>query len=198
VNEGKETTAPRLLRRVDDDDRIQGVREAKAASIVVREAVAGGAGTTGESVQLVRQYGSDDFRSPIVKSTKTEQWIPADRVRVLSDEEIRAMWIACVDMGAYGAVVRSALLTAQRFQKVAQMLRADLKDRVRIQGQQDNGHWVPDSDIGHVWDATRDSDPKNKRVSVVPLSRLAFAKLAELVERIVNSPTDANVVPLRR
>jgi hypothetical protein len=28
--------------------------------------------------------------------------------------------------------------------------------------------------------------------------RDAFAKLAEMVERIVNPPTDANVVPLRR
>jgi hypothetical protein len=32
---------------------------------------------------------------------------------------------------------------------------------------------VPESEIGDVWDATRDTDPKNKRVSVVPLSRLA-------------------------
>ena len=39
MNEGKETTAPSLLHRVDDDDRIQGVREAKAASIIVGEAV---------------------------------------------------------------------------------------------------------------------------------------------------------------
>ena len=41
------------------------------------------------------------------------------------------------------------------------------------QGRQENGTWVPESEIGQVLDATRDNDPKNKRVSVVPLSRLA-------------------------
>jgi integrase len=121
----------------------------------------------------VDDYGSDEFRSPIVKTKKTKQWKPDDRERVLADDEIRALWTACGDMGAYGAAVKSALLTAQRFRKVGQMRRADLKERIRIQGRQENGHWVPESEIGHVWDATRDDDPKNKRVSVVPLSRLA-------------------------
>jgi Phage integrase family len=121
----------------------------------------------------VDQYGSDEFRTPVVKSGRTKQWKPADRERVLADDEIRALWAASADMGAYGAVLKSALLTAQRFLKVAQMRRADLKDRIRIQGRQENGHWVAESEIGHVWDATRDTDPKNKRVSVVPLSRLA-------------------------
>jgi integrase len=115
---------------------------------------------------------------PSSRARKTKQWKPADRERVLTDEEIRAMWIACADMGAYGAEVRSGLLLAQRFRKVANMVRGDLKDRVRIQGRQDNGNWVPETDIGHVWDAARDSDPKNKRVSAVPLSRLAREVIA--------------------
>jgi integrase len=121
----------------------------------------------------VDNYGSDEFRSPIVRTKKTIQWKPKDRERVLADEELRALWAACGDMGVYGAAVKSALLTAQRFLKVGQMRRADLKERVRLQGRQENGEWVPDSEIGNVWDATRDNDPKNKRVSVVPLSNLA-------------------------
>jgi hypothetical protein len=126
----------------------------------------------------VDQYGSDEFRTPVVKSGRTKQWKPADRERVLADDEVRALWIAAGDMGAYGAAVKSALLTAQRFHKVGQMRRADLKERIRIQGRQENGTWVADSEIGQVWDATRDDDPKNKRVSVVPLSRLARDVLA--------------------
>ena len=138
----------------------------------------------------VDDYGSDEFRSPIVKTKKTQQWKPNDRERVLADDEIRALWTACGDMGAYGAAVKSALLTAQRFRKVGQMRRADLKERVRLQGRQENGEWMPDSEIGHVWDATRDDDPKNKRVSVVPLSRLAREVIAAVPMIDADKPKD--------
>jgi hypothetical protein len=37
----------------------------------------------------------------------------------------------------------------------------------------EDGRWIEDQDIGHIWDATRPDDPKNKRVSVVPLAPLA-------------------------
>ena len=80
----------------------------------------------------------------------------------------------------YGAAVRTALLTAQRFRKVGQMRRADLKDRIRIQGHMEDGRWVEDQDIGHVWDPTRPDDPKNKRVSVVPLPPLARDIIAKV------------------
>jgi hypothetical protein len=138
----------------------------------------------------VDTYGSDEFRSPIVRTKKTRQWKPDARERVLADDELRALWLACSDMGAYGAAVKSALLTAQRFLKVGQMRRADLKERVRLQGRQENGHWVPDSEIGHVWDATRDDDPKNKRVSVVPLSRLARKVIAAVPIIDADKPKD--------
>ncbi|WP_439924717.1 tyrosine-type recombinase/integrase [Nitrobacter sp. JJSN] len=121
----------------------------------------------------VDEYGTDAFRSPIVKSRKTKEWRPADRERVLTDDEIRAMWIACEDMGAYGAAVQSALLMAQRFRKVGNMRRCDLKDHIRIQGHMEAGQWIEDQDIGHVWDAARPNDPKNKQVSAVPLPPLA-------------------------
>jgi hypothetical protein len=101
-------------------------------------------------------YGSDMFRSPVRKVMKSDRTLQksAPRERHLTDDEIRALWTATADMGAYGAAVRTALLTAQRFRKVGAMRRADLK---------------PD----HIWDPTRADDPKNKRVSVVPLSPLA-------------------------
>jgi integrase len=64
------------------------------------------------------------FRSPIVKSKNWKQ--PQGRERVLEDDEIRALWRAAADQGVYGAVVRTALLTMQRFHKVSTMLRDDL------------------------------------------------------------------------
>jgi hypothetical protein len=106
-------------------------------------------------------YGGDAFRSPMRKVMKSDRTLqkPAPRERHLEDDEIRALWTTTADMGAYGGAVRTALLTAQRFRKVGAMRRADLK---------------PDQ----VWDPTRTDDPNNKRVSVVPLSRLAQDTLA--------------------
>jgi integrase len=109
----------------------------------------------------IEEYSSDDFRSPIVKSKKWKQ--PPPRERSLSHDEIRALWQAAKSLGIYGAVCQTALLTAQRFHKVSQMRRADLKDHLR----RDNGQAFE-----HVWDPTRKDDPKNKQVSVVPLSPL--------------------------
>ena len=43
------------------------------------------------------------------------------RERVLSDDEIRAVWKAAEANGQYGAFVRLALLTAQRRDKIASM-----------------------------------------------------------------------------
>jgi integrase len=127
----------------------------------------------------VESYGSDSFRSPIVKSKNTVQWKPAARERVLGDDEIRALWQAAKEMGVYGAAIKCALLTAQRFLKVGEMRRSDLKVSMHVQGRMaGDGQWMPDQDIGHVWDATRENDPKNKRVSIVPLSQMARKVIA--------------------
>jgi len=122
----------------------------------------------------VEDHASTGFRSPIVKSSKTKEWKPPARERHLDDDEVRALWMACDEIGgAYGALVKCGLLTAQRFRKVGQMRRSELKDYMRIPGRMENGSWVADEDVPNVWDPTRDDDPKNKRVSVVPLSQLA-------------------------
>ena len=110
-----------------------------------------------------------DYRNPIPKLMKNDPLKAAsERERHLDDDEIRALCTACGDMGAYGAVVKTALLTAQRFRRVGQMQRADLKAHFRLRGE----------DVGAVWDPTREDDPKNKRVSLVPLSRLAREVIA--------------------
>ncbi len=126
----------------------------------------------------IEQYSSDKFRSPIVKS---RQWgTPRPRDRHLQDDEIRALWKVAARMGTYGAVVKTALLTAQRFHTVSAMQRLDVKERILIPGREVDGEWVPDSWIEHVWDPTRDDDPKNKQVSVVPLSAMARRVINEV------------------
>jgi hypothetical protein len=127
----------------------------------------------------VAGHSADDYRSPVVKLESGSPLTKADaRSRVLSDDEIRAMWIACGEMGAYGALVKTSLLVAQRFRKVAQMRRSDLKDRVT---DESTGKVI---DIGgtKVWNAARIDDPKNKRVSAVPLSRLALDIISKVTE----------------
>src|SRR5262249_38896469 len=48
------------------------------------------------------------------------------RDRVLSDEELRAIWEACDALGTFGAVVRLLLLTGQRRGEVAGMRRKEI------------------------------------------------------------------------
>jgi integrase len=45
---------------------------------------------------------------------------------LLDDGEIRRIWIACEGLGAYGALIRILLLTAQRLDKVLTMAWADI------------------------------------------------------------------------
>jgi len=42
----------------------------------------------------------------------------------------------------------------------------------------ENNEWVPDQNVRNVWDPSREKDPKNKRVSVVPLSDMAREAIA--------------------
>jgi hypothetical protein len=124
-----------------------------------------------------------DYRNPIPKLLKSDPLKTAPvRERHLDDDEIKALWLACGELGTYGAAVKAALLTAQRFNKVLRMRRADLKDQLRI-----NGESVP-----HIWDPTRTDDPKNKGVSVVPLSAMARRVIAAVP--IIDADDDTDFV----
>ena len=117
-----------------------------------------------------------DFRSPMVKGMRRAP-PPKERARqrVLADYELRELWPILDDMGTYGAAVKCILLTAQRARKVAAMRRSEVKDDMLIPSHEENGEWIADTRIENVWDPTRDDDPENKQVSVVPLSRMARA-----------------------
>jgi integrase len=102
----------------------------------------------------------DHFRSPIVRGMARTKPGERARERVLSDDEIRALWAAAKAAGApFGSLVRFLLLTATRRTEAADTTRDEL--------------------AGDQWliPAAR---MKGKRDHLVPLSKMAQAVLAEV------------------
>jgi integrase len=100
---------------------------------------------------------SDDFRSPIVKGmAKPEQ----ARARVLSDDELRAIWKATIEyeVAAFGAFLRFVLLTATRRNEAGHM------------------HWTELDGKDWVIPASR---YKTNHDHLIPLSALALEMLPE-------------------
>jgi integrase len=60
-----------------------------------------------------------DFRSPIVRSMARHEAKP--RARILTDDELRAVWTAAGDAGTFGLLVRFLLLTGARRNEASQM-----------------------------------------------------------------------------
>ncbi len=67
---------------------------------------------------------SDDYVSPIVKGMRRTK--PKARERILTDDELRALWAAADNFPIFGDFVRVLLLTGQRRAKVASMKWTDL------------------------------------------------------------------------
>jgi integrase len=69
---------------------------------------------------------SDDYVSPFtgIKSRIPPQHRKRDRV--LSDDELRAIWLTADNAGAFGALVQMLLLTAQRLSKCTNMRHSDV------------------------------------------------------------------------
>ena len=81
------------------------------------------------------QSRDEDYVSPIVKGMRRHKSKPRDRI--LSDDEIRALWIGLDDFPVFGPIVKLCLLTAQRSRKIASMRWEDLKDGVWLIPQED-------------------------------------------------------------
>jgi integrase len=109
----KRNDVAKLLDRIEDEN---GPRQADYALAVVR--------------QICNWYATrdDNYSSPVVHGMRRTNPKERARARVLSDEEIRALWRAC--SGSYGNLVKFLLLTAQRREKVAAMRWEDLKGNV--------------------------------------------------------------------
>ncbi len=64
---------------------------------------------------------SDDYVSPITRGMRRTDPKTRKRARILDDDEIRAVWTAAKGNGTFGAIIRLALLTAQRREKIASL-----------------------------------------------------------------------------
>jgi integrase len=74
---------------------------------------------------------SDDFRSPIVRGMARTKPTERRRKRVLSDDELQAVWrTSCIAPGPFGAFIQFLLVTAARRNEAARMVRAEVCDGV--------------------------------------------------------------------
>jgi integrase len=106
----------------------------------------------------------DDFRSPIVRGMGRVDARERARSRILSDDEIRALWAAAETSGTlFDRYVQFLLLTAVRRMEAARMTRAEITTKPA------GTEWlIPAARV------------KNKRDHLLPLSRAAVALLAKL------------------
>jgi integrase len=96
---------------------------------------------------------------------------PQARERVLSDDELRLLWLACEQIETFGPLIRLLLVTGQRLNEIAQMTRSEL-------GLDDKGRSVLTLPPART---------KNKRTHVVPLSPLADGIIGT-VKKIAGKP----------
>jgi integrase len=78
------------------------------------------------SVMNWQAVRADDYTPPIVRGMRRQGPKAQARVRILDDDEIRAIWKAAEGAGRFGAIIRLCLLTAQRRTKVSTMKWADV------------------------------------------------------------------------
>ncbi len=68
----------------------------------------------------------DEFTSPIVRGMRRQNAKQHARTRVLSDDELRRVWVAASTEGPFGAYVKFLLLTSARRSEAAAMTWAEL------------------------------------------------------------------------
>jgi integrase len=111
----KRSDMAQLLDRIVDEN---GARQADVCLAVIRK--------------LMNWFATrdDHYVTPIVKGMGRSKSDTRKRKRSLSDDEILALWKACDGEGTFGALLKTALLTAQRREKVATMKWSDIADGV--------------------------------------------------------------------
>jgi integrase len=100
----------------------------------------------------------DQFNVPVVRGMARVKPKERARTRVLSDEEIRAIWPELAKAGTFGAFTKTLLLTAQRRDEVAHMSRKEIGS---------DGIWTIPAERY-----------KSKCPNFVPLSKAALAVIA--------------------
>lgn len=72
------------------------------------------------------QLQDSKFTSPVVAGMARTSPRARKRSRILTDDEIRALWPLLPTHGTYGAIVKSLLLSAQRLREVSDMARTEI------------------------------------------------------------------------
>jgi integrase len=78
------------------------------------------------SIATWKQSRDDDYVPPFTKKMRRIPKHDRERSRILDDNELRAVWETAGSSGAYGALIKLLLLTAQRRDKVAGMCWGDI------------------------------------------------------------------------
>jgi integrase len=73
---------------------------------------------------------SDDFRSPIVKGMARTKSSERARRRILTDDEIRKVWVNTVGPFPFPALIKFLLLTGARREEAARMVWSEVRDGV--------------------------------------------------------------------
>lgn len=104
-----------LLDAVEDD---HGARQADYVLAIVRG--------------IANWYAArnDGYVSPIVRGMRRTAPSSRKRDRILTDDELRALWATAGSSGTFGAILRFALVTAQRREKVMSLRWEDIADGV--------------------------------------------------------------------
>ena len=111
----------------------------------------------------------DTYTPPLVKGMGRRSAPAQARARILTDDELRAVWTAAERCGAFGAFVRIALLTGQRRSKLVGMRWSDL-----------------DLDVG-VWTVAKESPREKGTGGALALPELALNIIRSL-PRFADNP----------
>lgn len=83
-------------------------------------------------LSIVRQIANwfaardSDYISPIIRGMRRSNPTDRKRARIFDDDELRLIWKVADDNGVFGAIVKIALLTAQRRAKILSMRWGDI------------------------------------------------------------------------
>jgi integrase len=112
----------------------------------------------------------EEFRLPLTRSMRVDKRTASERARAhyLNDDEIRALWKACDNVGTFGVLVKVLLLTGQRLRKVAHM------------------QW-DDIDANRVWTIAEISKREKGHAGKVTLPNMVF-DLINSLPRIAGNP----------
>ena len=109
------------------DREFEGIRRKDVTKLLDMVQDANGPGAADHVLAIARGImnwhasRADDYVSPIIRGMRRTDPKSRKRARILDDDEICVVWKVAEGNGTFGAIIRLALLTAQRREKIATM-----------------------------------------------------------------------------